>query len=162
MPTVKRYNWLAMGTSAEEIYSRSGEIRLGSREMPSWINWNATPQGGNFWAKGFMRTNLNAERALERMLAQVQRELTETMEWRYTIRDLAPSPLHILAVLPQLVKMQMAEPYSGIHWHKTPQGYAFWKAYFATPVDKRDENILATLFRAAKRAQRLKGLGIDV
>lgn len=158
MSTPLAYNWAAMQTSPAQVLVRWGEIQLGSGTVPPWVNWMGTPQGGKFWASAFMHKHVNAERALERMRRQAERDTQADYAMRYEIHRIAPSPDHIIKVAEMLEGLQMAQPYGGIYWHATPQGAEFWRDYFAQAPSTRDKEIFRGLIRAAKRAKRLRRL----
>jgi len=157
MTSSRAYNWTLMRTAPAIVVSRRAELVLGSGVVPDWINWNETPQGAEFWIRGFRTGNLNAARALVRLLQQAQRDFARDSAPVYDIAKLANRPEDILVQADYLRTAVRRELFHCIWWHNTPQGTIWWRDYFRTPVADRDPAPLEGIFTAAKRASRLKG-----
>lgn len=166
MARAKRYNWTLMGTSPARVLELAQYWRFGlGQELPEEVDWTQTPQGARFWYLAFLKGDKRAEAALGRMIRQAGEDkagvstrapvIAAYIPPAYDIAKLAISPAHILAH--QDTMYFCRKPPMGVHWVLTPQGPAFWYAYFASDPATRDRRVIDCLIVAAQRARALKG-----
>ncbi len=148
MAAIKRYNWANMGTSPHEVLARISRFKLGAGDLPEGIDWAMTPQGARFWARAFAKGDRRAELALARMRRQAEADAGEPAMGYDLSRLGDPETIaRALRFIPNWVGS--APPF--VLWANTPQGAAFWWAFFRKPVAVRDQSVVLDFTAAISR-----------